>query len=45
MSHHADELDQLQSHGDHHGLTEVVDRADHLVVASEQVLHQFALVL
>lgn len=45
MSHHTDELDQLQSHGDHHGLAEVVDRSDHLVVASEQVLHQFALVL
>lgn len=45
MSHHADKLDQLQSHGDHHGLAEVVDRPDHLVVASEQVLHQFALIL
>lgn len=45
MSHHADELDQLQSHGDHHGLTEVVDRPDYLVVASEKVLHKFALIL
>lgn len=45
MSHHADELDQLQSHGDHHSLAEVVDRSDHLVVAGEQVLHQFALIL
>lgn len=45
MSHHTDELDQLQSHGDHHSLAEVVDRSDHLVVAGEQVLHQSALVL
>lgn len=45
VSHHADELDQLQSHGDHHSLAEVVDRSDHLVVAGEQVHHQSALVL
>lgn len=45
VSYHTDELYELQSDGDLHGLAEVVDRSDHLVVAGEQGVHQAALIV
>lgn len=43
--HHTDELDELKADGDDHRVLEVSHRTDHLVVASEELLHQVGLIL
>lgn len=43
--HHANELDELQAHGEDHRVLKVSDGADHLVVAGEELLHQTSLIL
>lgn len=42
--HHADELDELKADCDDHRVLEVGHRTDHLVVASEELLHQAGLI-
>lgn len=43
--YHADELDELQPHGDDDGVPMVLHGPHHLVVVTEQVLHQAGLIL